>query len=212
MGGSSGCLLQFENFISKTLQFLNIKITIVIKRHCRANQLFSWEWYIKLLFDTQWCLIISLVFMYKPCSPKSLDSPYHKDYVCLWYRRLCVRENTTRTTTFFTWSPKRHDDVTKRKHFRVTGHLCGEFPGRRWIHEGQWRGALMFSLICAWMKCWVNNREAEDLRRHRTHYDVTVMSSVGNNVTFHIVEFKDGHDYLVIMIVLTQSMGYNTYI
>ena len=42
-------------------------------------------------------------------------------------------------------------------------------------HKGQWRGALMFSLICAWIKDWVNNREAGDLRRHRGHYDVIVM-------------------------------------
>ena len=35
--------------------------------------------------------------------------------------------------------------------------------------------ALMFSLICAWMNGWVNNREAGDLRCHRTHHDVTVM-------------------------------------
>ena len=41
--------------------------------------------------------------------------------------------------------------------------------------KGQWRGALMFSLICAWMNYWVNNGEAGDLRRHRAHYDVTVM-------------------------------------
>ena len=26
-----------------------------------------------------------------------------------------------------------HDDVIKRKIFRVTGHLCGEFTGHRWI-------------------------------------------------------------------------------
>ena len=42
-------------------------------------------------------------------------------------------------------------------------------------HKGQWRGALMFSLICAWIKGSVNNREAGDSRRHRVHYDVTVM-------------------------------------
>ena len=42
-------------------------------------------------------------------------------------------------------------------------------------HKGQWRGALMFSLIFAWINGWVNNREAGDLRRHRAHYDVTVM-------------------------------------
>ena len=44
--------------------------------------------------------------------------------------------------------------------------------------KGQWRGALMFSLICAWITDWVNNREAGDLRRHRGHYDVTVMIEV----------------------------------
>ena len=42
-------------------------------------------------------------------------------------------------------------------------------------HKGQWRGALMFSLICAWINCWLSNREAGDLRRHRSHYDVIVM-------------------------------------
>ena len=42
-------------------------------------------------------------------------------------------------------------------------------------HKGLWRGALMFSLICAWINGWVNNLEAGDLRRHSTHYDVTVM-------------------------------------
>ena len=62
--------------------------------------------------------------------------------------------------------------------FRVTGHLCGEFTGPRWIprHKGQWRGALMFSLIWVWINDWVNNREAGDLRRYRAHYDVIVMS------------------------------------
>ena len=44
------------------------------------------------------------------------------------------------------------------------------------LHKGQWRGALMFSLICVWINGWVNNREAGDLRRYRAHYDVIVMS------------------------------------
>ena len=42
-------------------------------------------------------------------------------------------------------------------------------------HKGQWRGALMFTLICARINGWVNNREAGDLRRYRAHYDVIVM-------------------------------------
>ena len=34
----------------------------------------------------------------------------------------------------------------------------------------------MFSLICAWIHGWVNNREADDLRRHYdAYYDVIVM-------------------------------------
>ena len=40
---------------------------------------------------------------------------------------------------------------------------------------GQWRGALMFSLICVWIYGLVNNREAGDLRRHGAHYDAIVM-------------------------------------
>ena len=42
-------------------------------------------------------------------------------------------------------------------------------------HKGQWRRALLFSLICAWINGWVNNREAGDLRRLNAHYDVIVM-------------------------------------
>ena len=43
------------------------------------------------------------------------------------------------------------------------------------LHKGQRRGALMFSLICAWINGWVNNCEAGNLRRHCDHFDVTVM-------------------------------------
>ena len=43
-------------------------------------------------------------------------------------------------------------------------------------HKGQWRGDLMFTLICARINDWVNNREAGDLRRHLDHYDVSVMA------------------------------------
>ena len=42
-------------------------------------------------------------------------------------------------------------------------------------HKGQWRRALMFTLICVWINGWVNNREAGDFRCQRAHYDVIVM-------------------------------------
>ena len=70
-----------------------------------------------------------------------------------------------------------HDDVTKWKHFpRYWPFVWGIHRSSvNSPHKGQWRGVLMFSLFCAWMNEWVNNRGAGDLRRHRAHYDVTVM-------------------------------------
>ena len=43
-------------------------------------------------------------------------------------------------------------------------------------HKGQWREALMLSLVCAWIYGLVNNRDAGDLRRHHAHYDVIVVN------------------------------------
>ena len=42
-------------------------------------------------------------------------------------------------------------------------------------HKGQWRGALMFSLICAWTNGWASNQDAGELRRNCAYYDVTVI-------------------------------------
>ena len=70
-----------------------------------------------------------------------------------------------------------HDDVIRWKHFPRY------WPFVRGIHrssvnspyKGQWLGALMFTLICARINGWVNNREAGDLRRQGAHYDVIVL-------------------------------------
>ena len=84
-----------------------------------------------------------------------------------------------------------HDDVIKWKHFprnwpfvRKIHRSPVNFP-----HKGQWRGALMFSLIYVWINDWANNREAGDLRRQHGHYDVIVMvlwkprgSFIGNSI------------------------------
>ena len=43
-------------------------------------------------------------------------------------------------------------------------------------HKGQWRGALMFIFICAWINGWVNNRKAGVLWLHCAHYDVIVVT------------------------------------
>ena len=70
-----------------------------------------------------------------------------------------------------------HDDVIKWKRFPrywpfVRGIRRSPVNSPR---KGQWRGALMFSLICAWLNAWVNSRKVGDLRRHRAHYDVIVI-------------------------------------
>ena len=79
--------------------------------------------------------------------------------------------------------------------FRVTGPLGGGGGGGGGIHrlpmnsphKGQWRGALMFSLIWAWINDWINNRYAGDLRRHRPQYDVTVMLK---SVPYSVIDGK----------------------
>ena len=70
-----------------------------------------------------------------------------------------------------------HDDVIKWKPFpRYCPFVSGihRSPVNS-PHKGQWRGALMFSLIWAWIIGWVNNREAGDLRRYQAHHDVIVI-------------------------------------
>ena len=68
-----------------------------------------------------------------------------------------------------------HDDVIKWKDFpRYWPFMRGI---HRWpVNSPHKDGALMFSLMCTWINRWINNREAGDLRRHRTHYDVIVMT------------------------------------
>ena len=84
----------------------------------------------------------------------------------------------------------------------VTGPLCAEFTGDRWIPrtKGQWRRTLMFPMICAWTNASVNNRNASDLIRHRTHYDVTV------NVILVLIHDRCLRMYLYISMLFCQTL------
>ena len=87
-----------------------------------------------------------------------------------------------------------HDDVIKWKHFpRYWPFVRGihRSPVNS-PHKGQWRGALMFSLICVWINVWVNNREAGDLICHRAHYGVIVMW-LYRKLSFLLRKIYSGH-------------------
>ena len=78
----------------------------------------------------------------------------------------------------FMWMEFFMHDVIKWKHFpRYWPFVRGihQSPVNS-PHKGQWRGALLFSLIFVWINAWVNDHEAGDLRRHHAHYDVIVMA------------------------------------
>ena len=51
--------------------------------------------------------------------------------------------------------------------------VTGDFPAQRPVTPSF--DVFFDLLICAWINGWVNNREAGDLRRHRSQCDVTVM-------------------------------------
>ena len=49
--------------------------------------------------------------------------------------------------------------------------IIGRFP-----HRGHWRGAWVFSLICALTSVWANNQDAGGVRRNGAHYDVIAIA------------------------------------
>ena len=70
-----------------------------------------------------------------------------------------------------------HDDVIKWNCFpRYWPIVRGIHPSLvKSPHKGQWRGDLMFSLICTKTNDWASHRDAGDLKRHRAYYNVVVM-------------------------------------
>ena len=84
----------------------------------------------------------------------------------------------SRARVFGVWRhrQKTHDDVIKWKHFpRYWPFVRGLHRSSvNSTHKSQWRGAVMFSLICVCINGWVNNLEAGDLRRYLAYFDVSV--------------------------------------
>ena len=90
-------------------------------------------------------------------------------YVAVIYNIWCTKISSSRLLHEFWWWS--HQMET----FSLLLALCAgnslmtcEFPS-------QWPVIQMFSLIFARTNGWVNNWDSGDLRRHHTHYDITVM-------------------------------------
>ena len=77
-----------------------------------------------------------------------------------------------------------------------TSPVTDEFSAQK----KQWRGALMFSLMCAWINGWVNDGEVGDLRRQR----VTVMHILKQNLSSL---WRDNLLYALILITWTFLMN-----
>ena len=80
-----------------------------------------------------------------------------------------------------------HDDVIKWKNFLRYWPFVGESIGHRWIPLTKASESLMFSFISARINGWANNRVPGDLRRHRAHYDVTVMGFFAGFVYYSLI-------------------------
>ena len=95
-------------------------------------------------------------------------------FLCFFHHVMGLCTHNSRPTRF------NHDDVMKWKHFPHNWPFVRGIhrPPVNSPHKGQWRGALMFSLICVWINGWVNNHAAGDSRRYRAHYDVIVMKKM----------------------------------
>ena len=96
------------------------------------------------------------------------QQPVHKGVRDIW------KSSCKDTYTFSYVVP--HDDVIKWKHFPRYWPFVRAIHRSRGIPRTKASDAEL-SLISAWINGWVNNREAGDLRRNRTRYDVIVMWS-----------------------------------
>ena len=126
----------------------------------------------RLIFNMGIAIPGKTVFLIET-APSTRNTEYNISFGRLWKHILstCAGHKHWR-------EQRQHDDVIKWKHFPRYWPFVRGIHGStvNSPHKGQWRGALMFSLICVWINGWVNNREAGDLRRSRAHYDIRVQS------------------------------------
>ena len=138
-------------------------------RHCNGKQLAFWRHQTIVWTNADW-LPIGVFF-------RRMIQWNLNRYINIFTQEYACEIDRYKVQAIYFRPHRVHDDAIKWKQFPRN------WPFVRGIqrspvnspHKGQWRGVLVFSLICVWINGWVNNREAGDLRRYRAHYDVIVM-------------------------------------
>ena len=119
---------------------------------------------------------------------------------CIFFNK--IRNNSiTQSNHVYCFAGKTHFKITLHGHVVIYRHMytnlkywgCDTHPWGRQLNISRhlwfrWRRTLMFSLICTRTHGWANHRDAGHLRRHRAHYDVTVMegaSGLGRSPQSH---------------------------
>ena len=122
----------------------------------------------KVLNARDWCLVFRLLWNLESCSIIA----YRANVNCCTCIRLWIK-----FISFYLYSNRPPSNECHNPQFSWWRHqmktfsellaLCEENPSVTggFPHKGQWHGALMFSLICAWTNGWANNRDAGDLGR-----------------------------------------------
>ena len=182
-----------------------IHVNIVYAAFCFVLHDDPWE----LLSLRRVCLLPTFWYMRPACFLRDLNSKtmsyLPNTLVCIWRTAYIYHGNhqlfyrAWRIPSKFLIS--QHMMTSSNENFfRVTGHFCGKpSVSGEFHHKGQWCGALIISLICAWTNGWVNNADADDLRRHRAHYDVTVMKKL---VHRHMLRMFANINYCALMTVI----------
>ena len=154
--------------------------------HCQDQLLFKKD--IVAVHETPDIANASSAGIQKPAEPLFM-------HLIEWRKFANPRGASTATSCTSWWRPQMETC------FRITGPLCGEFTGHRWISftKASDAGLWYFHWYVHEKNVWVNNREAGDLRHHRAHYDVIVM-------LWHDATISDG-TYCVLHVYWSREPG-----
>ena len=144
-------------FVHYTTRESRVKTTIFVCRWCQAlSSKSKWPMRMCLMCFLNIPCFLSVIYIWL-VSPQPSHIPWHLSNTC---------------------SDANHDDVIKWKYFPRYWPFVREFTGHRWNPRTKASDAELgcFLWSAPWINGWINNRKSGDLRRHRGHYDVNVMS------------------------------------